>query len=85
MLREDQIGKRKQRAQSEGLNVENLGRNKSFSDFQVTNTSKKTAYRVSIRGFFPGDNYCECPDFKTNTLGTCQDSVNVGQLTIKQD
>ena len=72
MLREDQIGKRKQRAQSEGLNVENLGRNKSFSDFQVTNTSKKTSYRVSIRGFSPGDNYCECPDFKTNTLGTCK-------------
>ena len=29
-------------------------------------------YRVAIRGSLPGDNYCSCPDFATNSLGTCK-------------
>jgi hypothetical protein len=29
-------------------------------------------YRVVIRGGGLGDNFCSCPDFATNTLGTCK-------------
>lgn len=72
MLREEQIDIRRHRGETGGFQIENLGRNKSFSDFRVTNPVKKSAYRVSIRGFFHGDNFCECPDYKTNTLGTCK-------------
>src|SRR5262245_15682195 len=72
MLREEQIDIRRKRAAEEGLRIQNLGRNRVFSDYQVTNPKTGGQYRVSIRGFDTGDNSCECPDFKTNTLGTCK-------------
>jgi superfamily II DNA or RNA helicase len=72
MLREEQIDLRRRRAAEEHFKITNLGRNRVFSDFQVSNPASGGQYRVSIRGFDVGDNACECPDFKTNTLGTCK-------------
>jgi superfamily II DNA or RNA helicase len=72
MLREEQIDLRRRRAAAEQLELRNLGRNRVFSDYQVTNPKTRGQYRVSIRGFEVGDNACDCPDFKTNTLGTCK-------------
>jgi superfamily II DNA or RNA helicase len=72
MLREEQIDIRRQRAAAEQLRVQNLGRNRVFSDYQVTNPTTGGQYRVGIRGFEVGDNTCTCPDFRTNTLGTCK-------------
>src|SRR5262245_1054082 len=72
MLREEQIDIRRKRAAEEGLKIQNLGRNRVFSDYQVTNPKTGGVYRVSIRGFDVGDNTCECPDYRTNTLGTCK-------------
>ena len=43
-----------------------------FSEFRVSNTQSKSAYRVAIRGKQPGDSYCACPDYATNELGTCK-------------
>jgi uncharacterized Zn finger protein len=42
-----------------------------YGDYSVRSASNKT-YRVAMRG--PGlfDNYCSCPDFAVNTLGTCK-------------
>src|SRR5436305_2562983 len=72
MLREEAIDIRRQRAAQEQFRIQNLGRNRVFSDYQITNPATGGQYRVSIRGFDLGDNSCECPDFKTNTLGTCK-------------
>src|SRR5437899_2715537 len=72
MLREEQIDIRRQRAAQEQFKIQNLGRNRVFSDYQITNPTSGGQYRVSIRGFDVGDNTCECPDFRTNTLGTCK-------------
>src|SRR4051812_46552409 len=72
MLREEQIDIRRKRAAEEGLKIQNLGRNRVFSDYQVANPRTGGQYRVSVRGFDVGDNTCECPDFRTNTLGTCK-------------
>ncbi len=72
MLREEQIDIRRQRAAQEQFKIQNLGRNRVFSDYQITNPTTGGQYRVSIRGFDVGDNTCECPDFRTNTLGTCK-------------
>src|SRR5688572_32869637 len=72
MLREEQIDIRRRRAAEEGLRIQNLGRNRVFSDYQVTNPTTGGQYQVSIRGFDVGDNACTCPDFRTNTLGTCK-------------
>jgi superfamily II DNA or RNA helicase len=72
VLREEQIDIRRQRAVEGKFRIQNVGRNRVFSDYQVTNPATGGQYRVSIRGFDVGDNACTCPDFRTNTLGTCK-------------
>ncbi|MBY0523938.1 MAG: DEAD/DEAH box helicase [Gemmataceae bacterium] len=72
MLREEQIDIRRQRAVAGKFAIQNLGRNRVFSDYQVTNPTTGGQYQVSIRGFETGDNSCTCPDFRTNTLRTCK-------------
>src|SRR5262245_57279276 len=72
MLRQEQIDIRRKRAAEGHFRIQNLGRNRVFSDYQITNPATGGQYRVSIRGFDVGDNSCTCPDFRTNTLGTCK-------------
>src|ERR1043165_7270903 len=72
MLREEQIDIRRQRAKAVKFQIENLGKNRVYSDFRVTNPESRGSYTVAVRGFDVGDNACTCPDFKANTLGTCK-------------
>jgi SNF2 family DNA or RNA helicase len=72
VLREEQIDIRRQRAVEGKFTIQNLGRNRVFSDYRVTNPATGGQYDVSIRGFDLGDNTCTCPDYRTNTLGTCK-------------
>jgi superfamily II DNA or RNA helicase len=72
VLREEQIDLRRQRGVEGKFRIHNLGRNRVFSDYQVTNPTTGGQYQVSVRGFEVGDNTCTCPDFRTNTLGTCK-------------
>src|SRR6187399_3084136 len=84
MLREEQIDIRRQRARAAHFKIENLGKKRVFSDYQVTNPVSKGQYTVTIRGFEVGDNACTCPDFKANTLGTCK-HVEAVLDTLKDD
>ncbi len=72
MLREEQIDIRRQRARAARFVIANLGTKRVFSDYRVTNPESGGAYTVTVRGFEVGDNSCSCPDFKSNTLGTCK-------------
>jgi superfamily II DNA or RNA helicase len=63
---------RRQFGREQAFGLKNVGTERLFSDFHVTNPKSAQTYRVSIRGALPGDNYCSCPDFATNTLGTCK-------------
>jgi hypothetical protein len=63
---------RRQFGREQLFGMENLGAEPFFSEFRVTNPQSKTHYRVAIRGLRPGDNYCSCPDYATNELGTCK-------------
>jgi hypothetical protein len=63
---------RRQFGREQAFGLINLGAEPFFSDFSVSNPESKTAYRVAIRGLSPGDNYCACPDYATNELGTCK-------------
>jgi len=67
-----QIALRKQVAAELRLKVRNLGREPVFSEFAVTNPQTNRTYRVAIRGEGLGENFCSCPDFAVNTLGTCK-------------
>lgn len=72
MLREEQIDIRRARAKAGKFTIENLGKNRVFSDYRVINPDSGGQYTVAVRGFDVGDNTCTCPDFKANTLGTCK-------------
>ncbi|MCE9562936.1 MAG: DEAD/DEAH box helicase [Planctomycetes bacterium] len=71
-LEEWQTQLRRQFGREQKFTLKNLGDNQAYSDFLVTNPESHRTYRVSIRGTQPGDNACTCPDFATNTLGTCK-------------
>ena len=67
-----QIELRRQFGREQTFRLKNLGDEPIFSEFEVANPATKRTYRVAIRGREPGDNFCSCPDFATNTLGTCK-------------
>ena len=67
-----QIALRKQFAEKQNFSVKNLGYHPVFSDFKVFNPISGNEYKVAIRSYEFGDNFCSCPDFKKNGLGTCK-------------
>lgn len=71
MLIEEQIAERRQRACKEAFKIDSQGQ-AVFGDYQVFSPSSKRLYRVALRGVGLFDNYCACPDYAVNTLGTCK-------------
>jgi superfamily II DNA or RNA helicase len=71
-LEQWQIALRRQFARKQNFRLTNLGAEPIFSEFTVTNPQTGGEYRVALRGPGLGDNYCSCPDFAVNTLGTCK-------------
>jgi SNF2 family DNA or RNA helicase len=71
MLVEQQIAERRERAGIAIAKVLERPAGEPYGDYRVKSASGKT-YRVAMRG--PGlfENYCSCPDFAVNTLGTCK-------------
>ncbi len=71
MLIEQEIGARRERAQGTVTRILARPAGEVYGDYQIRSSSNRT-YRVAMRG--PGlfDNYCSCPDFAINTLGTCK-------------
>jgi len=67
-----QVALRRQYGREQAFTMKNLGDEAVFSEFQVHNPASGGTYRVAIRGTGLGDNYCACPDFATNLLGTCK-------------
>jgi superfamily II DNA or RNA helicase len=63
---------RRQFGREQAFSLENLGREPIFSEFAVWNPQSGGRYRVIVRGNGLGENYCACPDFATNDLGTCK-------------
>jgi SNF2 family DNA or RNA helicase len=82
MLRDEQIELRRQRARAGRYAIENLGKNRVFSNYRVTNTESGAQYVVGLRGFSVGDNTCTCPDYRSNTLGTCK-HIELVQESLK--
>jgi superfamily II DNA or RNA helicase len=63
---------RKQFGEQQIFTLRNNGDHPVFSEFSLTNPASGKTYRLAIRGRNPGDNYCSCPDFSINNLGTCK-------------
>ena len=67
-----QAALRRQFGREQRFVIKNVGAHPLFSEFQVINPQSRRTYRVAIRGSEPGSNFCACPDFATNALGTCK-------------
>ena len=67
-----QVALRRQFGCEQKFRVKNVGDEPIFSDFEVFNPESGRTYRLAIRGAALGENYCSCPDFAVNTLGTCK-------------
>ena len=77
---------RRQFGREQKFKLSNIGEQAVFSEFLVTNPARRSTYRVAIRGPHPGDNYCSCPDFGTNELGTCKHvEFTLAKLRKKRD
>ncbi|MBS0448148.1 MAG: DEAD/DEAH box helicase [Proteobacteria bacterium] len=67
-----QTALRRQHGREQPFVLENIGSEPVFSEFRVDNPASGGRYRVAIRGTAPGQNFCACPDYATNDLGTCK-------------
>jgi len=71
-LEEWQVALRREYGRGSKFRWKNVGDHRIFSEYAVTNPETERTYRVVIRGDSLGMNYCSCPDFTVNTLGTCK-------------
>src|SRR6266571_4401072 len=76
-LIERAIEERRERARTERMIVKSAEPQQPWTDYTATSTISGKTYRVAVRGREPGDSYCSCPDFRTNTLGTCKHILHV--------
>ena len=66
------LADRQERAATEKMTLRSLDPERPWTDYTITSQQSGKTYRVSLRGFEPGQSYCSCPDFRTNHLGTCK-------------
>lgn len=71
-LEEWQTRLRRQFAEGQQFQLKNVGEHPIFSEFTLSNSATDRTYRIAIRGNKPGDNFCSCPDYRINNLGTCK-------------
>src|SRR5207244_5054337 len=71
------LAERAERAKIEKMAVKTADGSRPWTDYTVTNRTSGKSYRVALRGLEPGVSYCSCPDFRTNTLGTCKHILHV--------
>ena len=68
---QEQIGRRRKRGTEEIAKIKNLGTHPVYSTFKVNSISGRD-YTVHIRSVTSLVNTCTCPDYATNTIGTCK-------------
>ena len=67
-----QVALRRQFGAEQKYRLKNIGDGEILSEFEVTNPESESTYRVAVRGAGLGENFCSCPDFAVNLLGTCK-------------
>jgi superfamily II DNA or RNA helicase len=63
---------RQERARTEKFRLASSDSARPWTDYTITSALSGKTYRVALRGEDRGQSYCSCPDFRTNTLGTCK-------------
>ncbi|MDD4889937.1 MAG: SNF2-related protein [Phycisphaerae bacterium] len=78
------LADREERAQTEKMRVQSADPSRLWTDYTVTNAVSGKTYRVALRGSKPGECFCTCPDFRTNTLGVCKHVLHVQHKMARQ-
>jgi superfamily II DNA or RNA helicase len=65
------------RAREERMKVRSADPGQPWTDYTAISAASGKTYRVALRGEGRGVSYCSCPDFRTNTLGTCKHILHV--------
>lgn len=68
---QEQIEHRRRRGIEELVKIVNLGQSPVYSTFEVTSASEQV-YTVQIHSLTEHLNTCTCPDYLSNTIGTCK-------------
>ena len=76
-LVERELAARQKRADDEKMSVRAVDPKKPWTDYRVRSKLSGKTYRVALRGLQRGESYCNCPDFRKNTLGTCKHIIKV--------
>jgi hypothetical protein len=63
---------RQERARTEKFRLHSSDPARPWTDYTITSALSGKTYRVALRGEERGQSFCSCPDFRTNTLGTCK-------------
>ncbi len=66
------LAERRERADEETFRLHSRNAKKPWTDYLLTSAASGKTYRLALRGEELGQSYCSCPDFRTNTLGTCK-------------
>jgi superfamily II DNA or RNA helicase len=66
------LAEREERSRKEKFKFQSHDPKRPWTDYTVTSAASGKTYRVALRGRERGISYCSCPDFRTNTLGTCK-------------
>jgi hypothetical protein len=78
------LAERTQRASEERMTVRSTDTNRPWTDYVVTSDASGKTYRVALRGTEAGQSYCSCPDFRTNSLGTCKHILHVQEKIARR-
>jgi superfamily II DNA or RNA helicase len=71
-LEQWQVALRREFGREQAFELDPVDRRSALGEFVCRNPQTQRAYRLSIRGSALGENFCSCPDFRINTLGTCK-------------
>jgi superfamily II DNA or RNA helicase len=78
------LREREERSRKETMRVTPDNPQKVWGEYSVFNPASGKTYRVSLRGWERGQSFCDCPDFRKNTLGTCKHVMRVVATTRKK-
>ncbi|MFW6367034.1 MAG: DEAD/DEAH box helicase, partial [bacterium] len=82
-LRKEALRERTERAAEEPFDIRSADPKTPWTDYAVTNHASGKSYKVALRGLESGENFCSCPDFKVNRLGTCKHIIRVTEHVKK--
>ena len=81
-LVEQALADREERALKEKFRLQSTDPKKPWTDYSITSAASGKTYRVALRSTQRGVSYCSCPDFRTNTLGTCKHIIYALRRTV---